>query len=115
MTNDSSCPVYSARNCVAAIQKRFTHRSANVQLFSLTVRPILPSCSRSRTGRRAIRADHLLPPPLPQLAGALVNNCSGSLHREISGKAFTQALVRLVNDRVSFHFHLLRAWGGEQT
>jgi len=36
-----------------------------------------------------------------QLAGALVNNCSGSLHREISGKAFTQALVRLVNDRVS--------------
>ncbi|KPV74154.1 uncharacterized protein RHOBADRAFT_54012 [Rhodotorula graminis WP1] len=60
-----------ARNCVAAIQKRFTHRSANVQLFSLT------------------------------LAGALVNNCSGSLHREISGKAFTQALVRLVNDRTT--------------
>ncbi|GAA5852461.1 hypothetical protein JCM9279_003455 [Rhodotorula babjevae] len=60
-----------ARNCVAAIQKRFTHRSANVQLFSLT------------------------------LAGALVNNCSGSLHREISGKAFTQALTRLVNDRTT--------------
>ncbi|GAA5912401.1 hypothetical protein JCM8208_005156 [Rhodotorula glutinis] len=60
-----------ARNCIAAIQKRFTHRSANVQLFSLT------------------------------LAGALVNNCSGSLHREISGKAFTQALVRLVNDRTT--------------
>ncbi|TNY20774.1 hypothetical protein DMC30DRAFT_396821 [Rhodotorula diobovata] len=60
-----------ARNCVAAIQKRFTHRSANVQLFSLT------------------------------LAGALVNNCGGSLHREVSGKAFTQALTRLVNDRTT--------------
>jgi signal transducing adaptor molecule len=27
----------SARNCIAALQKRLTHRSANVQLFSLTV------------------------------------------------------------------------------
>lgn len=26
-----------ARNCVAALQKRLQHRSANVQLFSLTV------------------------------------------------------------------------------
>lgn len=37
-STDRSC-THSARNCVAAIQKRFTHRSANVQLFSLTVRP----------------------------------------------------------------------------
>ncbi|POY73370.1 hypothetical protein BMF94_3707 [Rhodotorula taiwanensis] len=60
-----------ARNCVAALQKRLTHRSANVQLFSLT------------------------------LAGALVSNCGGSLHREISGKAFTSGLSRLVNDRTT--------------
>ncbi|GAA5961873.1 hypothetical protein JCM8115_001451 [Rhodotorula mucilaginosa] len=58
-----------ARNCIAALQKRLTHRSANVQLFSLT------------------------------LAGALVSNCGPPLHREISGKAFTSALTRLVNDR----------------
>lgn len=34
-----------------------------------------------------------------QLAGALVSNCGPPLHREISGKAFTSALTRLVNDR----------------
>ncbi|KAK4049882.1 hypothetical protein OIO90_005271 [Microbotryomycetes sp. JL221] len=60
-----------ARNCVAALQKRLQHRSANVQLFSLT------------------------------LAGALVNNCGPPLHREISGRAFTQTLARLVNDRTT--------------
>ncbi|GAA6017332.1 hypothetical protein JCM11491_000635 [Sporobolomyces phaffii] len=60
-----------ARNSVNALAKRLTHRSANVQLFSLT------------------------------LAGALVNNCGPSLHREISGKAFTQALTRLINDRTT--------------
>ncbi|BGP49761.1 hypothetical protein JCM10450v2_005666 [Rhodotorula kratochvilovae] len=67
--NDDGEP--GARNCIAALQKRFTHRSANVQLFSLT------------------------------LATALVNNCGPSVHREISGKAFTQALTRLVNDRTT--------------
>ncbi|GAA5833057.1 hypothetical protein JCM11251_006498 [Rhodosporidiobolus azoricus] len=60
-----------ARNCVQALQKRLNHRSANVQLFSLT------------------------------LAGALVNNCGPALHREISGKTFTQTLVRLINDRTT--------------
>ncbi|GAA5979865.1 hypothetical protein JCM5350_005524 [Sporobolomyces pararoseus] len=60
-----------ARNSVNALARRLTHRSANVQLFSLT------------------------------LAGALVNNCGPSLHREISGKAFTQALTRLINDRTT--------------
>lgn len=44
-----------------------------------------------------------LPPPasLQKLAGALVNNCGPSLHREISGKAFTQTLMRLINDRTT--------------
>ncbi|GAA5852174.1 hypothetical protein JCM8547_006689 [Rhodosporidiobolus lusitaniae] len=58
-----------ARNAVLALQKRLVHRSANVQLFALT------------------------------LAGALVNNCGAQLHREISGKTFTQTLVRLIGDR----------------
>lgn len=60
-----------ARNSVNSLTRRLNHRSANVQLFSLT------------------------------LAGALVNNCSSSLHKEISGKAFTQALTRLINDRTT--------------
>ncbi|GAA5823207.1 hypothetical protein JCM10212_003911 [Sporobolomyces blumeae] len=60
-----------ARNAIAALQKRLTHRSANVQLYSLT------------------------------LAGALVNNCGPSLHKEVSGKAFTQTLTRLINDRTT--------------
>lgn len=38
---------------------------------------------------------------LAQLAGALVSNCGPPLHREISGKAFTSSLVRLVNDRTT--------------
>lgn len=34
-----------------------------------------------------------------------MSNCGAPLHREISGKAFTGALARIVNDRVgSFRF-----------
>ncbi|SGZ20861.1 BQ5605_C021g09307 [Microbotryum silenes-dioicae] len=75
-----------ARNCVAALQKRFVHRSANVHLFSLT------------------------------LAGALVNNCGPPLHREISSKAFTGALTRLITDRSTHEsvktsaLSLIQAW-----
>ncbi|KAM0750292.1 hypothetical protein T439DRAFT_326251 [Meredithblackwellia eburnea MCA 4105] len=58
-----------ARNCVAALQKRLTHRNANVQLFALS------------------------------LAESLVANCGPPLHREICGRAFTSTLVRMVNDR----------------
>ncbi|KAL8276379.1 hypothetical protein RQP46_011224 [Phenoliferia psychrophenolica] len=58
-----------ARNCVNALQKRLAHRNANVQLFSLS------------------------------LADSLISNCEAPLHREICGKSFTSALVRLVNDR----------------
>ncbi|KAK9895200.1 hypothetical protein P389DRAFT_154014 [Cystobasidium minutum MCA 4210] len=60
-----------ARNCITAIQKRLQHRNANVQLYSLT------------------------------LADSLVMNCKVDLHREISSRAFTQTLSRLVQDRTT--------------
>ncbi|KAI8393993.1 uncharacterized protein BYT42DRAFT_542171 [Radiomyces spectabilis] len=58
-----------ARDCVNALQKRFTHRSANVQLYALT------------------------------LAEALVKNCDVTVHREISSRSFTNALKKLIQDR----------------
>jgi signal transducing adaptor molecule len=61
----------SARNVIAALLKRLTHRNANVQLYSLT------------------------------LAEALTKNCDINVHREIASRAFTQALEKIVNDRVS--------------
>lgn len=70
------------------MQKRLSHRSANVQLLVLTV----SACHLPRT-LRLIR--------VKKLAGALVNNCGATLHREISGKPFTSKLVQVVNDRVS--------------
>lgn len=75
-----------ARNCVSALQKRLSHRSANVQLFALT------------------------------LADALVSNCGPSLHREVSGKQFTQTLSRLVQDRNTHDsvkrkaLHVMQTW-----
>lgn len=43
---------------------------------------------------------HARPPSIPQLADSLINNCKIELHREISSRAFTQTLTRLVQDRV---------------
>lgn len=66
----------SAREVIAAILKRLTHRNANVQLYTLT------------------------------LAESLSKNCGLSLHRELASKAFTAGLEKLITDRVrnvSFH------------
>ena len=60
----------SARNVIAAILKRLAHRNPNVQLYSLT------------------------------LAESLSKNCGKDLHSEIASRAFTQALERLITDRV---------------
>ena len=60
----------SARNVIAAILKRLTHRSANVQLYTLT------------------------------LAESLSKNCGLTLHREMASKAFTAGLEKLITDRV---------------
>ena len=60
----------SARNVIAAILKRLAHRNPNVQLYSLT------------------------------LSESLSKNCGKDLHSEIASRAFTQALERLITDRV---------------
>ena len=61
---------YSARNVIAASLKRLAHRNPNVQLYTLT------------------------------LIEALSKNCGVEVHREIASRAFTQALEKLVTDRV---------------
>ena len=77
----------SARNCILAIQKRLQHRNANVQLYALTV--------RAKSHINFCPTD-----VVPKLSDALVNNCKIDLHREISSRAFTQTLTRMVQDRV---------------
>ena len=64
---------YSARGVVASVVKRLAHRSPNVQLYSLS------------------------------LAESLSKNCGVDLHRELASRAFTQALEKLVTDRVRIH------------
>ncbi|KAI0318377.1 hypothetical protein OF83DRAFT_1056989 [Amylostereum chailletii] len=60
-----------ARNVIASIMKRMTHRNANVQLYSLA------------------------------LVESLTKNCGKDLHSEVASRAFTQALERIVTDRTS--------------
>jgi signal transducing adaptor molecule len=52
--------------------KRLAHRNANVQLYTI------------------------------ELANALSQNCGVSMHRELASRSFTDALLRLANDRVSW-------------
>ncbi|KAI9246286.1 hypothetical protein BDA99DRAFT_527314 [Phascolomyces articulosus] len=61
----------NARDCVAAVTKRFTSRNANVQLYALA------------------------------LSEALVKNCDITVHREISSRAFTTALSKLIHDKTT--------------
>ncbi|KAF4554327.1 putative class E vacuolar protein-sorting machinery protein HSE1 [Elsinoe fawcettii] len=56
-------------NAVAALIKRLSHRNANVQLYTL------------------------------ELANALSQNCGPPIHRELSSRSFTDALIRLAGDR----------------
>ncbi|KAH7335578.1 hypothetical protein B0J17DRAFT_575926 [Rhizoctonia solani] len=78
-----------ARNVVAALLKRLTHRNANVQLYTLSV------------------------------AEALSKNCDITVHREISSKAFTQGLEKLATDRNGHDkvkkrtLALIKMWSGE--
>ncbi|CAO3691290.1 unnamed protein product [Rhizopus stolonifer] len=59
----------SARDCVAAVEKRLNNRNPNVQLYALA------------------------------LTESLVKNCDLVVHREISSRLFTNTLVKLINDR----------------
>lgn len=61
----------SARNAVAALTKRLSHRNPNVQLYAL------------------------------ELANTLAQNCGKPIHQELSSRTWTGALTRLVNERVS--------------
>ncbi|OJD12410.1 hypothetical protein AJ78_06987 [Emergomyces pasteurianus Ep9510] len=58
-----------AKDAVAAMIKRLTHRNANVQLYTL------------------------------ELANALSQNCGIKMHRELASRSFTDSLLRLANDR----------------
>lgn len=60
----------SARNVVAAVLKRLTHRNPNVQLYALA------------------------------LVEALSKNCGHQVNREVASRSFTQGLERIVTDRV---------------
>ncbi|KAK0628719.1 hypothetical protein B0T17DRAFT_523558 [Bombardia bombarda] len=58
-----------AKEAVQSMIKRLAHRNANVQLYTLEV------------------------------ANALSQNCGKDMHRELSSRAFTDALLKLANDR----------------
>ncbi len=57
------------KESVQSLIKRLAHRNANVQLYTLEV------------------------------ANALSQNCGKNMHRELSSRAFTEALLKLANDR----------------
>ncbi|KAK1759760.1 hypothetical protein QBC47DRAFT_373014 [Echria macrotheca] len=58
-----------AKEAVQSMIKRLAHRNANVQLYTLEV------------------------------ANALSQNCGKAMHRELASRAFTDALLKLANDR----------------
>ncbi|KAH0492841.1 hypothetical protein TgHK011_007771 [Trichoderma gracile] len=58
-----------SKEAVQSMIKRLAHRNANVQLYTL------------------------------ELAHALCQNCGKQMHREIASRAFTEALLKLANDR----------------
>ncbi|KAF1938155.1 hypothetical protein EJ02DRAFT_458117 [Clathrospora elynae] len=58
-----------AKDAVAAMIRRLAHRNANVQLYTL------------------------------ELANALSQNCGMQMHKELASRSFTEALLRLANDR----------------
>jgi len=58
-----------AKEAVQSMIKRLAHRNANVQLYTLEV------------------------------ANALSQNCGKDMHRELSSRAFTDAMLKLANDR----------------
>ncbi len=92
----------SAKEVVAALLKRLSHRNPNVQIFTLEV---------SKRGcwlyRLPCASHQLSTPSHHQLANSLVQNNGKTTHAEISSRAWTGALDRLVTDRVSFHLQHL--------
>lgn len=60
-----------AKDVVASLIKRLAHRNANVQLYTL------------------------------ELANALSQNCGAKMHRELSSRSFTDAMLRLAGERTT--------------
>lgn len=60
----------SARNAIAALVKRLSHRNPNVQIYAL------------------------------ELANTLAQNCGKPLQEELASRTWTGALERILNDRV---------------
>ncbi|CAK7272273.1 ESCRT-0 subunit protein hse1 [Sporothrix epigloea] len=65
----SSDAANGPKEAVQSLTKRLAHRNANVQLYTL------------------------------ELANALSQNCGTPMHRELASRAFTDALLKLANDR----------------
>ncbi|KAI9681857.1 MAG: ESCRT-0 subunit protein hse1 [Trizodia sp. TS-e1964] len=68
-----------AKDVVVSMIKRLAHRNANVQLYTLEVMDFL------------------------NLANALSQNCGAKMHRELASRSFTDALLRLANERNTHH------------
>lgn len=76
------------KEAVQSLIKRLAHRNANVQLYTLEVRTLAVLLARGYTNSVSL-----------QLANALSQNCGKPMHRELSSRAFTDALLKLANDR----------------
>jgi signal transducing adaptor molecule len=85
VSGDPNGPKESAQSLI----KRLAHRNANVQLYTLEVGSSLFGASPSEF--------HINNPA--QVANALSQNCGKNMHRELSSRAFTDALLKLANDR----------------
>ncbi len=86
-----SVTLVRAKDAVASMIKRLAHRNANVQLYTLEVRRTGKKKTRSLTNQ-------------PQLANALSQNCGSKMHMELASRSFTDALLRLANDRVGMEY-----------
>lgn len=88
---DDDDGLQSAKDVVASLIKRLAHRNANVQLYTLEV-----GCHiLCRMGVPII-----LLIMVNQLANALSQNCESKMHRELSSRSFTDAMLRLASERV---------------
>ena len=84
---------------VQSLIKRLAHRNANVQLYTLEVR--LFSLYFSIFLYLVLVSYEELTHPISstKLANALSQNCGKTVHRELASRAFTDALLKLANDR----------------
>lgn len=82
-----------SKEAVQALIKRLAHRNANVQLYTLEV---------SLEGWGPLPQPHIRvssTDAFAQVANAVSQNCGKPMHRELASRAFTDALLKLANDR----------------